>query len=47
MCIRDRFRVVEANKAGVSEAKYKEVYKATEKAQNIKTPKKDTTKQNK
>ena len=41
------FRVVEANKAGVSEAKFKEIYKATEKAQNIKTPKKDTTKQNK
>ena len=41
------FRVVEANKAGVSEAKFKEIYKATAKAQNIKTPKKDTTKQNK
>tara|TARA_R100001530_G_scaffold8684_1_gene8984 strand:- start:354 stop:761 length:408 start_codon:yes stop_codon:yes gene_type:complete len=35
------FRVVEANKAGVSEKKFKEIYKATAKAQNIKTPKPD------
>jgi len=41
------FRVVEANKAGVSEKKFKEIYKATAKAQTIKTPKKDTTKQDK
>ena len=41
------FRVVEANKAGVSEAKFNEIYKATEKAQNKTTPKKDTAKQNK
>jgi len=41
------FRVVEADKAGVSEKKFNEIYKATAKAQNIKTPKKDTTKQNK
>ena len=41
------FRVVEANKAGVSEKKFKEIYKATAKAQNIKTPKKDKPKQDK
>jgi|TARA_R100000656_G_scaffold44710_4_gene36604 hypothetical protein len=35
------FRVVEADKAGVSEKKFKEIYKATAKAQNIKTPKPD------
>ena len=41
------FRVVEPNKAGVSEEKFKEIFKATEKAQNKTTPKKDNTKQNK
>ena len=41
------FRVVEPNKAGVSEEKFKEIFKATEKAQNKTTPKKDKTKQNK
>jgi len=41
------FRVVEANKAGVSEKKFNEIYKATAKAQSIKPPKKETTKQNK
>ena len=41
------FRVVEADKAGVSEKKFKEIYKATAKAQNIKTPKKDKPKQDK
>ena len=41
------FRVVEANKAGVSETKFNEIYKATAKAQSIKPPKKETTKQNK
>ena len=35
------FRVVEADKAGVSKDKFKEIYKATAKAQNIKTPKPD------